>query len=224
MAGLSGEWEQALKPEFAKPYYKNLYTEVKAAYGKGTVYPPSGEIFTAFHLTPMERVKVVIIGQDPYHEPGEAHGLAFSVRRGIAIPPSLQNIYKELESDLGIKAPRHGDLSAWAEQGVLLLNSVLTVYAHRAFSHAGFGWQNFTDAAIRALDGVDRPIAFILWGKSAQEKKAMITNPKRLIIESVHPSPLSAYRGFFGSKPFSKVNEFLEKNGETPIDWRLPME
>ena len=222
MAGLTGAWEQALKPEFSEPYYRELFQKVQTAYRTETVYPEAKDIFTAFHLTPLDKVKVVILGQDPYHEPGEAHGLAFSVRKGIPIPPSLQNIYKEMESDLGIKPPCHGDLSSWAEQGVLLLNSVLTVRAHAAFSHAGFGWQQFTDAAIRALDREDRPIAFILWGKSAREKKTMIKNPKRLVVESAHPSPLSAYRGFFGSKPFSRVNRFLRENGESEINWCIP--
>lgn len=221
MSQISGAWEQALSPEFRKPYYRSLYEKVRNAYSKEVVYPPSDEIFAAFHLTPMEKVKVVILGQDPYHEPGEACGLSFSVKKGIQIPPSLQNIYKELESDLGYPIPHHGDLTKWAQEGVLLLNAVLTVRAHQAFSHSDFGWQQFTDAAIRALDTVDRPIVFILWGKSAAEKRNLITNPNRLVITSAHPSPLSAYRGFFGSRPFSKANEFLKSHGETPVDWQI---
>lgn len=219
MSGLTGAWEAALKPEFSKPYYKTLYTKVLSAYRTTTVYPPSSELFSAFHLTPLEKVKVVILGQDPYHEPGEAHGLAFSVKEGVAIPPSLQNIYREMQDDLGIPIPKTGDLSAWAEQGVLLLNTVLTVQAHRAFSHREFGWETFTDAAIRAVDSVERPVVFILWGRAASMKKSLITRENRLIIESAHPSPLSAYRGFFGSRPFSRANAYLVSHGETPIDW-----
>ena len=186
------------------------------------VYPPAGDILNAFHLTPLSKVKVVILGQDPYHEPGQAHGLSFSVKPGIAIPPSLVNIYQELHDDLGCRIPDNGCLTKWAQQGVLLLNSVLTVRAHQAFSHSSFGWQQFTDAAIRAVNEQDRPVAFILWGRSAQDKSAMLNNPKHLVLKSPHPSPLSAYRGFFGSRPFSKVNHFLEMNGEEPIDWQLP--
>lgn len=221
MAGLTGSWEQALRPEFAKPYYRDLYRNVSEAYRTSEVYPPASMIYTAFHLTPLENVKAVILGQDPYHEPGQAEGLAFSVPQGVEIPPSLVNIFQELHDDIGCPIPKSGDLRPWAEKGVLLLNSVLTVRAHRAFSHAGFGWQAFTDAAIRAVDTVDRPIVFILWGKSAQDKAALITNPKRLVIASPHPSPLSAYRGFFGSRPFSKANAWLEAQGEEPIDWAL---
>lgn len=222
MTGLTGGWETALAPEFRKPYYKTLYEAVRKAYRETTVYPPSADIFRAFHLTPIERVKVVIIGQDPYHEPGQAEGLSFSVKKGVEIPPSLVNIYTELHEDIGCPIPSHGSLVHWAEQGVLLLNSLLTVRAHAAFSHKNFGWQTFTDAAIRALDPLDKPIVFILWGRPAQEKEALITNPNRLVIKSPHPSPLSAYRGFFGSKPFSRANHFLESHGETPIDWAVP--
>lgn len=221
MAGLTGGWEAALREEFAKPYYRDLYRNVMDAYKNSTVYPPASQIYTAFHLTPLENVKAVILGQDPYHEPGQAEGLAFSVPEGVEIPPSLVNIFQELHDDIGCPIPKSGDLRPWAERGVLLLNSVLTVRAHRAFSHAGFGWQSFTDAAIRAVDTVDRPIVFILWGKSAQDKSMLITNPKRLVIRSPHPSPLSAYRGFFGSRPFSKANAWLEAQGEEPIDWSL---
>ena len=221
MAGLTGSWEQALRPEFGKPYYRELYNKVSEAYRTQTVYPPASEIFTAFHLTPLDQVKAVILGQDPYHEPGQAEGLAFSVPEGIEIPPSLVNIFQELHDDVGCPIPKSGDLRPWAERGVLLLNSVLTERAHQAFSHAGFGWQEFTDAAIRAVDTVDRPVVFILWGRSAADKAALITNPKRLVIRSPHPSPLSAYRGFFGSRPFSKANAWLTAQGEEPIDWSL---
>ena len=221
MAALTGEWEKALAPEFKKAYYRKLYYAVKEEYRTHVVYPPSGEILTAFHLTPLEKVKVVILGQDPYHEPNQAQGLAFSVRKGVQVPPSLVNIYQELHEDLGCEIPSHGDLSSWARQGVLLLNTCLTVRAHQAFSHQGLGWEEFTDAAIKAVDREDRPIVFILWGSPARKKKALITNEKRLILESPHPSPLSAYRGFFGSRPFSKANEYLVKNGETPIDWAI---
>ncbi len=221
MAAITGEWEKALLPEFKKPYYRELYKKIREEYSTHVVYPPADEIFTAFHLTPLEKVKVVILGQDPYHEPGQAHGLSFSVKRGIEPPPSLVNIYKELNADLGVPIPTHGCLEHWALQGVLMLNTLLTVQAHRAFSHKGIGWEQFTDAAIRALDNVDRPIVFILWGRPAGEKKALIKNPNRLIIESAHPSPLSAYRGFFGSKPFSRANAYLTAHGETPIDWEV---
>ena len=221
MGAIEGKWAEALAPEFKKPYYRDLYLKVVEAYRTTVVYPPKEEIFTAFHLTPLDKVKVVILGQDPYHEPGEAHGLSFSVRDGVTIPPSLVNIYQELHDDLGLPIPESGDLTPWAEQGVLLLNSLLTVQAHKAFSHRYFGWEEFTNAAIQALDKEDRPIVFILWGNSAAEKKRFITNPNRLVISSAHPSPLSAYRGFFGSRPFSRANAFLEARGETPIDWRI---
>ncbi|MBP5224224.1 MAG: uracil-DNA glycosylase [Lachnospiraceae bacterium] len=221
MAGLTGGWAEALKGEFRKPYYRELYEKIKEEYHTQVVYPPSDEIFTAFHLTPIEKVKVVILGQDPYHEPGQAHGLSFSVKAGVDLPPSLQNIYQELHDDVGCSIPKTGDLTKWAEQGVLMLNTLLTVRAHRAFSHQGIGWEQFTDAAIRALDRQERPIVFILWGRPAQQKKVLITNPKRLVIESPHPSPLSAYRGFFGSRPFRRTNAWLEAIGLTPIDWQI---
>ena len=221
MGAIEGKWAEALAPEFRKPYYRTLYEKVREAYRTTVVYPPADEIFTAFHLTPLDKVKVVILGQDPYHEPGEAHGLSFSVKDGVQIPPSLVNIYEELHSDLGLPVPKSGDLTPWAKQGVLLLNSLLTVQAHRAFSHRDFGWEAFTDAAIRALDKEDRPMVFILWGNAAAKKRPFITNPDRLVITTPHPSPLSAYRGFFGSRPFSRTNEFLVSRGETPIDWRI---
>lgn len=221
MAAITGAWEQALKPEFGKEYYRNLYRFIQEEYSTHVVYPPSNEIFSAFHLTPLEQVKVVILGQDPYHNVGQAHGLCFSVKPEVDIPPSLVNIYKELHDDLGCTIPNHGYLVKWAEQGVLLLNTLLTVRAHQAFSHQGKGWEQFTDAVIRTVNEQDRPIVFILWGKPAQSKKSMLTNPKHLILEAPHPSPLSAYRGFFGSRPFSKTNEFLQKHGLTPIDWQI---
>lgn len=216
---ITGEWEKALHPEFKKPYYAQLYKKVLNAYRTETVYPPSTDIFNAFAFTPLENVKVVILGQDPYHEPGQANGLCFSVHKGIRIPPSLVNIYKEMSSDLGCPAPENGDLTGWARQGVLLLNTVLTVRAHAANSHRGIGWEEFTDAAIKVLADQDRPLVFILWGTPARRKKALIYNPKHLIIESPHPSPLSASGGFFGSRPFSKTNDYLVSCGLTPIDW-----
>ena len=221
MPAISGDWEKALQGEFRKPYYRKLFETVGREYRTAAVYPPADDIFNAFHLTPLPDVKVVILGQDPYHEPGQAHGLSFSVMPGVEIPPSLVNIYQELHDDLGCKIPNNGCLTKWARQGVLLLNTVLTVRARRAFSHKDIGWQEFTDAAIRVLAGQDRPLVFILWGRPAQQKASMITNPRHLILKSPHPSPLSAYRGFFGSRPFSKTNAYLEANGLTPIDWQI---
>lgn len=221
MAAINNDWLEPLRPEFSKPYYKELYQKIKEEYSKHVVFPPSDEIFSAFELTPLSDVKVVIIGQDPYHNVGQAHGLCFSVKPDVAIPPSLVNIYKELESDLGCYVPNNGYLVKWAKQGVLLLNTVLTVQAHQANSHRGIGWEEFTNAAISVLNEQDRPIVYILWGAPAQTKKKMLNNPKHLILEAPHPSPLSAYRGFFGSKPFSKTNAFLEANGLEPIDWQI---
>ena len=221
MAAISNDWLEPLKPEFSKDYYKELYQTVVEEYKTQVVFPPSDDIFNAFALTPLKEVKVVIIGQDPYHNVGQAHGLCFSVRPEVDIPPSLVNIYKELKDDCGCEIPNNGYLVKWAEQGVLLLNTVLTVRAHQANSHRGMGWEQFTDAAIRVLNEEDRPIVFILWGAPAQKKKTMLNNPKHLILEAPHPSPLSAYRGFFGSKPFSKTNAFLEQNGLKPIDWQI---
>ncbi len=219
MPQISNDWAPVLKAEYAKPYYKKLYEFVHREYASSTVYPPAEDIFNAFHLTPLSDVKVVIIGQDPYHEPGQAHGLCFSVRKGVEIPPSLQNIYKEIHDDLGCPIPDHGDLTSWAEQGVLLLNAVLTVRAHAAASHRNKGWEEFTDAVIRAVNEVDRPIVFLLWGGFARSKRAMLNNPNHLVLEAPHPSPLSAYRGFFGCRHFSEANAFLEAHGETPINW-----
>ncbi len=221
MSAIDNDWLPVLDKEFKKPYYRELYNFVKNEYNARVVYPPADELFSAFHFTPLSKVKVVILGQDPYHEPGEAHGLCFSVKPGVKIPPSLVNIYKELHDDLGCKIPNNGYLEKWARHGVLLLNTVLTVRAHQAFSHKEKGWETFTDAVIEQLNLIDRPIVFILWGSPAQKKCSMLNNPKHLILKSVHPSPLSAYRGFFGSKPFSKTNDFLVKNGLDPIDWQI---
>lgn len=221
MGAITNDWLDELNPQFALPYYRDLYNYVKAEYSKCVVYPPADEIFNAFHFTPLSKVKVVIIGQDPYHEPGQAHGLSFSVKKGVEIPPSLANIYKELNMDLGCYIPNNGYLEKWANQGVLLLNTVLTVRAHAANSHRGIGWEIFTDSVINAVNKQDRPIVYMLWGKPARMKKEMLDNPKHLVLESVHPSPLSAYRGFFGSGHFSKANEFLKKNGVQPIDWQI---
>lgn len=221
MAAISNDWLAPLTPEFAKPYYRELYKKVKEEYATHMIFPPSNEVFSAFELTPLADVKVVILGQDPYHNVGQAHGLCFSVKPDVEIPPSLVNIYKELHDDLGCYIPNNGYLVKWAKQGVLMLNTVLTVRAHQANSHRGIGWEEFTNAAIRVLNEQDRPIVFILWGSPAQRKKEMLNNPKHLILEAPHPSPLSAYRGFFGCKHFSKANEFLKANGLTPIDWQI---
>lgn len=221
MPPIQGNWAIALKDEFRKPYYKKLFEVVGSEYQSRVIYPPADDLFNAFHFTPLEQVKVVILGQDPYHEEGQAHGLCFSVKPGVDIPPSLVNIYKELEADLGCYIPNNGYLEKWARQGVLMLNTVLTVRAHQAHSHKNIGWEEFTDAAIRVLAQEDRPMVFVLWGKPAQAKKAMISNPKHLVLEAPHPSPLSAYRGFFGSKPFSSVNRYLKENGLNPIDWQI---
>ncbi len=221
MSMISNDWLVELGTEFKKPYYAKLYEFVKNEYNTRKVFPPSDEIFTAFHLTPLSETKVVIIGQDPYHNDGQAHGLCFSVRPEVEIPPSLVNIYQELHDDLGCKIPNNGYLVKWAKQGVLMLNTVLTVQAHEPNSHRGKGWEEFTNAAIKALNKQDRPIVFILWGKPAQMKKNMLDNPKHLILQAPHPSPLSAYRGFFGSKPFSQTNQFLIQNKLAPIDWQI---
>ncbi|MBQ4149911.1 MAG: uracil-DNA glycosylase [Clostridium sp.] len=221
MGAIANDWLLPLSGEFKKPYYRKLYNTVKHAYETGVVYPPANDIFNAFEFTPLSNVKAVILGQDPYHGPGQAHGLCFSVRPSVEIPPSLVNIYQELHDDLGCRIPNNGYLKKWADQGVLLLNTVLTVQAHRAGSHRGIGWEEFTDAAIRVLNDIDRPMVFILWGRPAQMKKPMLTNPNHLILEAPHPSPLSAYRGFFGSRPFSQTNRFLEEHGIAPIDWQI---
>lgn len=219
---IQNDWQQILAPEFQKPYYQQLQTFVKEEYQTQTIYPKKENILNALKQTPFDQVKVVILGQDPYHGPNQSHGLAFSVQPGVKIPPSLRNIFKELASDLGIQPATSGDLTAWANQGVLLLNTVLTVRAGVAHSHQKKGWEQFTDAIITQLNAREKPVVFILWGRPAQQKAAMIDTGKHVIIQSVHPSPLSASRGFFGSKPFSKANAALISFGEKPINWQLP--
>lgn len=221
MSMIQNDWLESVQNEFRKPYYKQLYYFIRDEYNKTIVYPPSDDIFNALHLTPLSKVKVVILGQDPYHGERQAHGLCFSVNKGIELPPSLVNIYQELYDDLGCYIPHHGYLVKWAQQGVLLLNTVLTVRAHQANSHQGKGWEQFTDAIIQAVNAQDRPIVYLLWGRPAQSKIPMLTNPKHLILKAPHPSPLSAYRGFFGCRHFSQANEFLQKNGLEPIDWQI---
>ena len=221
MSMITNDWLEPLSSEFRKGYYSQLYNFVKDEYSKTVVYPPAEDIFNAFHFTPLKDVKVLLLGQDPYHNEHQAHGLSFSVQPGQDIPPSLVNIYKELHDDLGCYIPNNGYLEKWAKQGVLLLNTVLTVRAHQANSHQGHGWEQFTDAVIQAVNAQDRPIVYMLWGAPARRKKAMLTNPKHLILEAPHPSPLSAYRGFFGCKHFSKANEFLKASGLEPIDWQI---
>jgi len=221
MAAISNDWLEPLSPEFRKPYYAKLYKTIMSEYNSRQIFPAADDIFNAFSFTPLSNVKAVILGQDPYHNDGQAHGLCFSVKPEVDIPPSLVNIYNELHEDLGCYVPNHGYLKKWADQGVLLLNTVLTVRAHQANSHRGIGWEEFTDAAIRVLNAQDRPIVFILWGRPAQTKKAMLNNPNHLILEAPHPSPLSAYRGFFGSRPFSQTNNFLKEHGIEPIDWQI---
>ena len=221
MPGISNDWLDPLSEEFKKPYYRKLYNFINEEYRSNVVYPPAEDIFNAFHYTPLSNVKVVILGQDPYHEPNQAHGLAFSVLPGQAPPPSLVNIYKELSDDVGFVIPDHGYLKKWADQGVMLLNTVLTVRAHQANSHKGHGWEEFTDAVIRIIDAKEEPVVFLLWGSPARAKKALLTNPNHLILEAPHPSPLSVYRGFWGCRHFSRANEFLIQNGQKPIDWQL---
>lgn len=215
-----GAWKPLLQQELSAPYFEALTARVDAARQETEVYPPAGREFFALETTQPQTVRVVILGQDPYHEPGQAMGLAFSVAKGAALPPSLRNIYKELQDDLGIAPAPHGDLTAWAAQGVLLLNTVLTVERGKANSHAAWGWQRLTDAVISATNALAQPVAFVLWGAQAQKKAALVqTQAPRLLLSAPHPSPLSSYRGFFGSKPFSKLNAFLRENGEAPINW-----
>ena len=217
MGAIQNDWLQAVGGEFRKPYYKELYDFVKEEYSTRVIYPPADDIFNAFHLTPLKEV-----GQDPYHNEHQAHGLSFSVLPDQReIPPSLQNIYKELHDDLGCYIPDNGYLEKWARQGVLMLNTVLTVRAHQANSHQGHGWEQFTDAILEAVNQEDRPIVYLLWGRPAQSKIPMLTNPKHLILKAPHPSPLSAYRGFFGCRHFSQTNAFLESHGAAPIDWQI---
>lgn len=215
-------WQRLLADEFEKEYFQDLFKFIDQEYEAGNVFPPKELIFSAFEHTPYEQVKVVILGQDPYHGAGQSHGLAFSVQKGVKIPPSLRNMYKELANDLAIEPASHGNLTSWADQGVLLLNTVLTVREGEANSHQKKGWERFTDRVIEVLNEREDPIVFVLWGKPAQQKTTMIDATKHIIIQSFHPSPLSASRGFFGSKPFSKVNDALISLGKQPIDWQIP--
>ncbi len=221
MVCIGNDWDMLLKDEFEQDYYKQLRRFLKREYGTRTVYPDMYHIFDALKFTPYANLKAVILGQDPYHGPGQANGLCFSVQKGVMIPPSLRNIFLELQADLGFKPPHDGDLSPWAKQGVLLLNTVLTVRAGEANSHRNQGWEHLTDAIISRCNDCPHPIVFLLWGSPARSKKALITNPKHLILESAHPSPLSANRGFFGCRHFSKANAFLQQNGIAPIGWDL---
>ena len=219
---IQNDWLTEINGEFRKPYYAQLFHFIKEEYSTHVVFPPADEIFNAFHFTPLSQVKVVILGQDPYHNVNQAHGLSFSVKpEQRNIPPSLQNIYQELHDDLGCSIPNNGYLKKWADQGVLLLNTVLTVRAHQANSHQGKGWEQFTDAVIAAVNRQDRPIVYMLWGRPAQSKTPMLTNPKHLILTAPHPSPFSASRGFFGCRHFSKSNHFLKANVVEPIDWQI---
>lgn len=219
MVHLGNDWDEILKEEFSKDYYIKIREILKGEYSQRRIFPPMNDIFNALKYTSFSDTRVVILGQDPYHELGQAHGLSFSVLRGVKIPPSLVNIYKELNSDLGIKIPSHGELTSWAKQGVLLLNATLTVREGMANSHQRIGWSILTDEIIKKLNSSESPIVFILWGANARSKKAFITNKKHLIIESPHPSPLSAHAGFFGSRPFSRANDFLKSNNLEPINW-----
>lgn len=212
-------WKTQLQTEFDKPYFAQLTQFVRAEYATTTCYPPGNLIFNAFNLCPFDKVRVVIIGQDPYHEPGQAHGLCFSVNDGVAFPPSLQNIFKEIHDDLGAPVPESGNLTRWAEQGVLLLNATLTVRAHQAGSHQRRGWEEFTDAVIRQLNQNLDHLVFILWGSYAQKKGAIIDRSRHLVLTSAHPSPLSVYRGFYGNHHFSRANAYLQENGQPPIQW-----
>ncbi len=219
---LNNDWGPLLEEEFSKPYYLQLREFLKKEYATKQIYPDMYDIFNALHYTPFHKVKVVILGQDPYHGPNQAHGLSFSVKPGVPAPPSLKNIFKELHDDLGCTIPNHGHLVHWAKQGVLLLNTVLTVRQGQPQSHRGKGWENFTNRVIELLNEKDSPVVYILWGASAQAKQALIDTSKHFILKAPHPSPLSAHRGFFGSKPFSKTNRILEQQGQDPIDWQIP--
>lgn len=215
------DWSTVLNGERDKDYYLKMRRFLIKEYQKHTIYPEPKAVFNALHLTSMAKLKVLILGQDPYHGTGQAHGLAFSVQKGIKTPPSLVNIYKELHDDLGCHVPNHGNLESWAKQGVLLLNTVLTVRAHQANSHRGIGWETFTDAVIDAINEIDRPVVVMLWGAPAQRKARKLCNDRHLILKAPHPSPLSAYRGFFGCQHFSRANRFLQDNGQTPINWQI---
>ena len=221
MVNIGNDWDNLLKNEFEKEYYQNLRSFLIREYKEHKVYPPMGDIYNALKYSSYEDTKVVIIGQDPYHQEGQAHGLCFSVNKGVKIPPSLVNIYREIEDDLGIKMPSHGYLESWAKQGVLLLNATLTVRDSSPMSHKGKGWEVFTDRIIEILNKREKPMVFILWGNNAKSKEKIITNPNHMIIEGAHPSPLSAYNGFFGGKYFSRANRFLDAIGEKPIDWSI---
>ena len=216
---IAEDWREVLQPEFDKPYFEQLVEFVREEYAKGQVFPQGSNIFRAFDKCPLDRLKVVIIGQDPYHGEGQANGLCFSVNDGVAFPPSLQNIFKEVSSDMGVPIPQSGNLDRWAEQGVLLLNAVLTVRAHEAASHAGRGWETFTDAVVRAIAERKQGVVYMLWGSYAQKKGAMADPTRNLILKAVHPSPLSVYRGFFGSRHFSQANAYLQSIGKEPIVW-----
>ena len=221
MGALQNDWLEAVGGEFKKTYYKELSEFVKQEYNTTTVYPPADDIFNALHLTPLKEVKVLVLGQDPYHGANQAHGLSFSVLPGQKTPPSLKNIYQELHDDLGCEIPNNGYLEKWAKQGVLMLNTVLTVRAHKPNSHQGKGWEYFTDAIIEAVNKEDRPIVYLLWGRPAQKKASMLNNPKHLILKAPHPSPYSADTGFFGCRHFSQANEFLRSHGVDPVDWQI---
>ncbi len=218
---LKNDWEPLLEGEFQKEYYLTLREFLKAEYRNKVIYPPMTDIFNALHYTSCEDTKVVIIGQDPYHGPNQAQGLSFSVQRDVPIPPSLRNIYKELYADLGVSIPEHGSLVEWAKSGVLLLNTILTVRMKQPGSHRGMGWEHFTNKVIECVNAKETPVVFILWGRHAQEKESLITNKHHLIIKSAHPSPFSANRGFFGSKPFSRANDYLVQAGRTPVVWQM---
>lgn len=221
MVQFKNDWQELLQPEFQKEYYQKLRVFLKQEYSTRRIYPEMYDIFNALHFTAYNDVKVVILGQDPYHGPGQAHGLSFSVKPGIGVPPSLQNIYQELANDLGLQIPNTGYLKKWTDQGVLLLNAVLTVRAGIANSHRGMGWEYFTDHIIELLNERQQPVVFLLWGRNAREKKDLITNPQHLVLEAAHPSPFSAYNGFFGCRHFSKANAFLERHAMKPIDWQI---
>ncbi|MBR2002290.1 MAG: uracil-DNA glycosylase [Firmicutes bacterium] len=224
MVHLGNDWDQVLAGEFEKDYYLELRKFLKEEYSTRTIYPSMYDIFNALKHTAYKDVKVVILGQDPYHGPGQAHGMCFSVKKGVAVPPSLVNIYKELKEDVGFEIPNHGFLESWADQGVLLMNTVLTVRGGQANSHKGKGWEIFTDQVIRHLNDREQPMVFLLWGANAKSKRQLITNPKHMILTAAHPSPLSAYNGFYGCRHFSRTNLFLEEQGMKGINWQLPLE
>lgn len=223
MVQIGNSWNELLKEEWQKDYYKALRAFLVQEYQTRRIHPDMHDIFNALRYTPYENVRAVIIGQDPYHGPGQAHGLCFSVKRGVAIPPSLQNIFQEIEDDLGIPAPPHGELTAWAKSGVLLLNNVLTVREGQANSHRSRGWETLTDRVISLVNDKQTPVVFLLWGANAREKARLVTNPRHFVLTCAHPSPLSAFNGFFGCRHFSKTNELLEAAGEAPINWRIPV-